>query len=42
MKKSYDEFKKIVKKEFTKDEIEGFGKTDNGYGVYVIAYGEKE
>ena len=39
---SYDEFKKIVKKEFTKDEIEGFGKTDNGYGVYVIAYGEKE
>ena len=39
---SYDEFKKIVKKEFIKDEIEGFGKTDNGYGVYVIAYGEKE
>ena len=39
---SFDEFKKIVKKEFTKDEIEGFGKTDNGYGVYVIAYGEKE
>jgi len=39
---SYDEFKKIVKKEFTKDEIEGFGKTDNGYGVYVIAYGENE
>lgn len=39
---SYDEFKKIVKKEFTKDEIEGFGKTNNGYGVYVIAYGEKE
>lgn len=39
---SYDEFKKIVKKEFTKDEIESFGKTNNGYGVYVIAYGEKE
>lgn len=39
---SYDEFKKIVKKEFIKDEIEGFGKTNNGYGVYVIAYGEKE
>ena len=39
---SYDEFKKIVKKEFAKDEIESFGKTNNGYGVYVIAYGEKE
>lgn len=41
-KMSYDEFKKICKKEFRKNEIEGFGKTDNGYGVYVIAYGEKE
>ena len=39
---SYDEFKKIVKKEFGKSEIQGFGKTKDGYGVYVIAYGEKE